>query len=234
MGQNINKIKTRINSINGAYKVTSAMKLVSSVKLKTWKYKLIQNQEFTNELKLACEDIFNYVDPLHLPLASNKNLNGKKLYIIVSSSLGLCGSYNSNIFKMTNSKITKDDDAIILGKKGLSFFKNGSFELIDSFKAYTSVKDEKIINQLMDFCVHKFMKDEYKEIHILYTKYKNAISFIPTDYCLLPLTMEQNKKVVGFNKKENKKQISYRSYVCTDWNLPKFNKEFFKNMGVLK
>lgn len=44
----------------------------------------------------------------------------------------------------------------------------------------------------------------------------------------------KNKKVVGFNKKENKKQISYRSYVCTDWNLPKFNKEFFKNMGVLK
>ena len=44
----------------------------------------------------------------------------------------------------------------------------------------------------------------------------------------------KNKKVVGFNKKENREQVSYRSYVCTDWNLPKFNKDFFKRLGVLK
>ena len=44
----------------------------------------------------------------------------------------------------------------------------------------------------------------------------------------------KNKKVVGFNKKENVNQTSYRSYVFTDWNLPKFNKEFFEEIGVLK
>ena len=40
----------------------------------------------------------------------------------------------------------------------------------------------------------------------------------------------KNKKVVGFNKKENKEQISYRSYVYVDWEIPKFNKEFFENI----
>ena len=37
----------------------------------------------------------------------------------------------------------------------------------------------------------------------------------------------KNKKVVGFNKKENKNQTSYRSYVYTDWELPIFNQDFF-------
>lgn len=37
----------------------------------------------------------------------------------------------------------------------------------------------------------------------------------------------KNKKIVGFNKKENKNQTSYRSYVYTDWGLPIFSKEFF-------
>ena len=37
----------------------------------------------------------------------------------------------------------------------------------------------------------------------------------------------KNKKVVGFNKKENKDQTSYRSYVYTDWELPIFTEEFF-------
>lgn len=44
----------------------------------------------------------------------------------------------------------------------------------------------------------------------------------------------KNKKVVGFNKKENRNQTSYRSYVFTDWELPIFNEDFFKNIGVLK
>ena len=40
----------------------------------------------------------------------------------------------------------------------------------------------------------------------------------------------KNKKVEGFNKKENKNQVSYRSYVFTDWEVVKFNKEFFENL----
>lgn len=44
----------------------------------------------------------------------------------------------------------------------------------------------------------------------------------------------KNKKVVGFNKKENKNQVSYRSYVYTDWQLPNFSEEFFRQTGVIK
>ena len=44
----------------------------------------------------------------------------------------------------------------------------------------------------------------------------------------------KNKKIEGFNKKENKNQISYRSYVFTDWELPKFNQDFFKEIRVIK
>lgn len=44
----------------------------------------------------------------------------------------------------------------------------------------------------------------------------------------------KNKKVVGFNKKENKEQTSYRSYIYIDWEVPKFNEEFFKQIDVIK
>ena len=44
----------------------------------------------------------------------------------------------------------------------------------------------------------------------------------------------KNKKVVGFNKKENKNQTSYRSYVYTDWQLAKFSEEFFKEIDVIR
>jgi tRNA(His) 5'-end guanylyltransferase len=44
----------------------------------------------------------------------------------------------------------------------------------------------------------------------------------------------KNKKVVGFNKKENRNQTSYRSYVYTDWEPPIFTEGFFKEIGVIE
>ena len=44
----------------------------------------------------------------------------------------------------------------------------------------------------------------------------------------------KNKKIEGFNKKENKNQTSYRSYVYTDWELPIFSEEFFREIEVIK
>ena len=43
----------------------------------------------------------------------------------------------------------------------------------------------------------------------------------------------KHKKIEGFNKKNNKNQISYRSFIYSDWNLPKFSENFFKDIGVI-
>ena len=44
----------------------------------------------------------------------------------------------------------------------------------------------------------------------------------------------KNKKIVGFNKKENKSQTSYRSFIYIDWELPIFNEKFFKEVKVIE
>ena len=44
----------------------------------------------------------------------------------------------------------------------------------------------------------------------------------------------KNKKVTGFNKKENKNQTSYRTCIYTDWEVPKFNEKFFNDIRVIK
>ena len=49
MSQNVVKIKSRIKSVSGAYKVTSAMKLVSTVKLKQWRNKMLANKEYAEQ-----------------------------------------------------------------------------------------------------------------------------------------------------------------------------------------
>ena len=192
MGQNITKIKSRIHSVTGAYKVTSAMKLVSSVKLQANRNKMLSYREFSLSLEEACKEIFRNIGKIDSPLLK-ENVNAtKNLYVIVSSSLGLCGAYNTNIFKLSDANIKKEDDAIILGNKGILRYENDSFTKLDNFSAYKSIKDEKLIKELTDYLIAKFISGEYKNIFMIYSSYKNPIVFIPKLFRVLPLNDVSN------------------------------------------
>jgi len=209
MGQNINKIKSRMSSVTGAYKVTSAMKLVSSVKLKTWRYRMLANKEFTEAVNQASDQVFKYIDHVSSPLLESNEKANKNLYVIVSSSLGLCGSYNTNIFKLADETVNPNDEAIILGKKGFVHYKNGAFTVLDKFTDYMNARDRGAIRRMVRFLVEEYSKGEYRQIHLIYTSYKNPITFIPTDVNFLPLSLNRDEGYVGYPPllEPNKQQL---------------------------
>lgn len=196
MSQELTKIKSRIKSVGSTLKVTSAMKLVSTVKLKRWKNKMLANRDYSHEIDEITNLVLSNASNVNTPFKQINARATKNLYIIVSSTLGLCGSYNVNIFKLADSKVQKEDDAIILGGKGIAHFKNGEFTKIEDFNDYSSVNDVKIINQITNLVVNEYLKGTYKEIHLIYSEYKNSLVFQPKDYMILPLVTEG--KELGF------------------------------------
>ena len=194
MSQNITKIKARIRSVTGAYKVTSAMKLVSTVKLRTWKSKMIANKRYAEEVRQASDSVFNYLTDVDNVLINGNKAASKNLYVVVSSSLGLCGAYNTNIFKLAEASIKKEDDAIILGKKGSVHFANGEFHNIDQFSNYESIKNSSTIRALSDYLIEAYKAGTYNEVHIIYTEYRNPIVFTSKDLTLLPLSNKDSKE----------------------------------------
>lgn len=198
MGQNINKIKSRMSSITGAYKVTSAMKLVSSVKLKTWRYRMLANKEFADALGQASDQVFKYIDNVKSPLLEINEKADKNLYLIVSSSLGLCGSYNTNIFKLADETVNPNDEAIILGRKGIVHYKNSGFTILDEFSDYANARDRGAIRRIVNYLVEQYSTGTYRQIHLIYTSYKNPIVFVPKDVVFLPLSLERNDNNVGY------------------------------------
>lgn len=193
MSQQVTKIKSRIKSVSSTLKVTSAMKLVSTVKLKRWKGKMLANREYSSEIDEITNLVLSNAKKINTPF-TRVNENAKKnLYIIVSSTLGLCGAYNVNIFKLADVTLEKEDDAIILGGKGISHFKDGEFTKIEDFNSYSSVSDEAIIREITNYVVNEFMKGTYKEIRLIYSEYKNSLVFTPKNYKILPLVSEDKE-----------------------------------------
>ena len=190
MSQNVVKIKSRIKSVTGAYKVTSAMKLVSTVKLKQWRNKMLANKEYTEQLNEVVDLLLTFSKKTTSPyLKINTNTN-KKLFIIISSTLGLCGSYNNNIFRVSDAEISKEDDAIILGEKGIAHYEDGEFKKIEGFSESYSIQNKELVNKIGEYILHEYEKGTYKEIHIIYSEYKNSLVFLAKDYQLLPLKFE--------------------------------------------
>ena len=125
MPQQVTNIKKRIASIKGAYKVTSAMKLISTVKLKKWRNTMLDNKTYANELSSVIKEIFKYTEEVNNPFFETNKKASKKLYIIISSTLGLCGSYNNNILRLADKELTPADDILVVGQKGITHFEEG-------------------------------------------------------------------------------------------------------------
>ncbi len=194
MSQQLNSIKKRIKSVNGTYKVTNAMKLVSTVKLKKWKSKMLSNKEYSLNMQEISKVVIKHSKKVNSPFVKENKEASKNLYLIISSTLGLCGSYNHNIFKVADVALKEEDDAIILGQKGLMYYQEGKFNKINDFSDYHSITDEGVIREIVNFISKKYANKEYREVHIIYTEFKNSLVFLAKDYKLLPLMEEVSEE----------------------------------------
>ena len=168
------------------------MKLVSTVKLKKWKNKMLANKEYASQIDEIAKTVFSNIEKSNNPFFQERKAD-KNLYIVLSSSLGLCGAYNNNIFRVADANIKDSDDAIILGNKAISHYKDGAFTHIETFKEYSGVSNENTINAIIEYIKSEYIKGTYQEVHIIYTSYKNSLVFHPVDYTLLPLKMEETE-----------------------------------------
>lgn len=198
MSQQITKIKARIKTVSSALKVTSAMKLVSTVKLNRYKNKMLANREYSSRINEISDEVLKWAKT-ESKYARKDNQINKKLYVIVSSTLGLCEAYNANIFKLADANVGKDDDLLVLGKKGLTHYDNGKYKLVLDFSKYHSIKDEQIVRDLSDYLIGQFLEGHYSEIHLIYSSYKNSIAFIPVDSLILPIKQESSENEIGFS-----------------------------------
>ncbi len=191
MAEQLTSIKARIRSVSGALKITKAMKLVSSVKVTRWKNKMLSNRDYIDELEKISAALLSSCTSVDTPYMQKNDEASGTLYLLVTSSLGLCGSYNSNLFRYTDETVTDDDSVIIIGTKGLSHYGSALFHVITDFSDYTSIDNQEMVTKLSHYLIDAYTNKQYKEIKIIYTHFKNSITFNPTTFTLLPLEREE-------------------------------------------
>ena len=118
----IKDLKTRIVSVKNTQQTTKAMKMVSAAKLRKAQDRVTQMRPFAQKLNALLKN-------LSAAQSGSDNDNwystvreeNKILIIAISSDRGLCGSFNSNIFKTVNR---------IIDEKYSDQFRNGNVTVL--------------------------------------------------------------------------------------------------------
>ncbi|WP_405268245.1 tRNA(His) guanylyltransferase Thg1 family protein [Methanobrevibacter sp.] len=200
------------------------------------------DENFYRVISKVCEDLFEEFSPLFAYtfsdeislLLDNVPFDGRieKINSVIASftSSSFVMHYNTHFKKPPafDSRIIPVSDGDILkyfkwrqdeswrncvNSHGISYLKS----------KYSNSQANDIIKGMNQSEVHELLFQNGINLNDVETYKKRGIGIY-----------RKNKKVVGFNKKENKNQTSYRSYVYTDWELPKFSYEFFEEIGVIK
>lgn len=190
MAGNLNKTKHRIASINSTKKITKAMELVSTVKLKKFKNVMLKNELYSNELKSLTCTLFSRLDDEENKYTKLNDAE-KDLLIVVSSNLGLCAGYNNDIYHYVEQNFDKNEVVIIpIGMKGDSYFKKAGFALNEEFVSLNEKINYLDITRLGKTVLSYFENKKYRSIKLVYTKYVNSIKFVPNTLSLFPLEIE--------------------------------------------
>lgn len=196
MASGLQATKRRINSVDSTKKITKAMKLVATAKLKTWKNKLQGNNVYASSLHSLMNVLLKSISQDDKELVFGKSESDSTLFIIITSTLGLCGGYNYNLYKEVVPYINKDkDQVLVIGTKGLSYFKRNGYNVDSKFVNALQDYDYNLVRKMNNHIMSKLKLNEIGNIKIAYTAFKNSITFIPKIEEIYPISEIEGEEI---------------------------------------
>lgn len=219
---NMRDIKRRIRSVSSMEHITNAMKLVSAAKLRRAKNTFEKTREYFHYITESIEEIFNNTNevPSHY-LKGNREIK-TTCYIIMTSSRGLCGSFNSNVIKEAARQIADDPEKpviIAVGTKGKDFFGKRGYDIQGEYllppESIAFVETHDISKPIIDM----YNSGQIDEVVMIYTAFVSSLEQKVRSVTLLPFEIDRDPDIPKLEK-----QLDYEPSVEEVFNylIPKY------------
>ncbi|MGL4252058.1 MAG: ATP synthase F1 subunit gamma [Metamycoplasmataceae bacterium] len=192
----LQEVQNRITSVSTTRKITKAMELVSTSKLRKAK----QNYEEVIAYSKRIEDIFHNLNTKIKDWNEIIKLDPSlpRVFIVVTSDLGLCGGYNNNIFKLFKKNVNKNDYVIILGSKGVRTLSKliKPENILLKFSAVGDEPNYDIVMKITNKVSSLLFTNRIHSIHLIDTKYINSLTYEAEDRKIYPFS-RRNKELLS-------------------------------------
>jgi F-type H+-transporting ATPase subunit gamma len=195
---NAKEIQNRIRSIQDTMKITKAMYMMSSMKLRKAKQQLADTEPYFYGLQKQIASILYHFPDMEHAYFDNRNsdrheLKKKKAFIVMTGDKGMAGAYNHNVIKKAQ-QLCEDisgSELFVVGELGRQYFLSQHYPVYEGFQ-YTAtnptVHRARVITELI---VNLYRQNEIDEIYVVYTKLVNSMKEDVEVQQLLPLKTHQ-------------------------------------------
>ncbi len=201
----LKEVKGRISSIISTQQITKAMKMVAAAKLRKSQDRIIQMRPFSQKFAEVLRSV------------SGSNNDGQSWYnavreekkvliVVVSADRGLCGSFNTSIFKAVLKQI-KDNYAqqhsmgnvtiFPIGKKALEYFKKRNYKVDEGYWSLFQDISFDNTSRAAEYIMEAFKNAKYDKVEVIYNEFKNVATQILRVEPYLPIVAAASEKKVA-------------------------------------
>ena len=203
MAVSMQDVKRRIKSVTSMEHITNAMKLVSAAKLRRAKATFEQTNKQLHFITDTIGEIFT--STTNIPeeyLEGNREIKNT-CYIILTSSKGLCGGFNSNVIRKAEESMAVRKSAakvVAVGSKGRDYFAKEGIEIIGDYEDPPETISFLATQQLSRPIIKMYEDGEIDEVVLVYTAYLSTLDQQATAIRMLPFKPETNSNVMMHDK----------------------------------
>ena len=190
---NAKEIQARMKSIQDTMKITNAMYMISSSKMKRAKQVLADTEPYFYNMQNAVSRILRHmpdVDHVFFDTRPHIEIQDRKIgCIVVTADKGLAGAYNHNVIKMTEEMVQEEGHhkLYVLGIVGQQYFRKKDVDMDEQFHYTVQKPTMHRARVIAREVVEKFLEGDLDEVDIIYTEMENAVTMETKRVQLLPL-----------------------------------------------
>ena len=191
------EIKNRIKSVRDTQKITNAMYLIASTKLRKAKSELDKTRPFFNCIQGEIKRIFRTSEEIEnkyfYPVTGEHELHGSYGYLVITADKGLAGAYNQNVIKEALKLMQEHENPklFVVGEFGRHYFTSHNIPIEQSFLYTAQNPTIHRAREISAILLDLFNRQKLSKIFVIYTDMQGAINSQACSARLLPFHRAQ-------------------------------------------
>jgi len=201
-------IRRRIRSVKNTQQVTKAMKMISAVKLRKSKERLLALRPYSTKMtEIVRSVVARFQDDggeLKSPLAQAflAPREEKKIrLVVVASDKGLCGGFNANVLKQATQFVHGSEGELahldVVGKRAMEWAKKNGYTVDGEYLGVTLPSLGQVAEQISNQAAEQYEKGEIDALYVVYNYFSSALTQIPMVQRIFPMAVEPQEAPAG-------------------------------------
>lgn len=199
---NLRDIRDRIASVKNTQQITKAMKMVAAARLKKAQDRVVATRPYAASIAKVIGKLASEASSEN-PYLRTAEQQEKILLIIVSSDRGLCGGFNTNLFRYIEDQIKTNFshqhesgtlELVCIGRKSYDHFRKRGYKIKRSHVGFFDKLQFDAAASVMRTATQEFLDSEYDAVYIAFNEFKSVIAQNRIMNQLLPLNVAEQEE----------------------------------------